>query len=94
MITVAVSYMTKWYGLILHDDSGYSRTVPFPDDPRDADPQGGAAFVDHTPNPRVVARWASRMGYKIDPLAWELMIGRWETEQTDRYDDELVLIWE
>jgi hypothetical protein len=36
-----------------------------------------SAYVDHTPNPEVVARYAGRFGMHIPELAMELMVGRW-----------------
>lgn len=49
----------------------------------------GSPYLDHAPNPRHVVRWAKRMGYVIDDLALELIVGRWELEAGRRYDDML-----
>lgn len=42
-------------------------------------------YVDHVPNPKVVARFARACSYDIDILAFELMVGRWEIEVRDNY---------
>lgn len=75
---VTVAFKTKWYGLtILHPEGG-SEEVPFPDEfTRGVD---GSPYLDHVPNPAHVASWAKRMGYDVDPLSWELIVGRWQIE--------------
>lgn len=51
----------------------------------------GSAYVDHVPNPRYVVRYAVKHGYHVDPVALEVMIGRWELECVvmSRYTDML-----
>lgn len=46
-----------------------------------------SAYRDHVPNPRAVIRLAKANGYLLDREALEMIIGRWELECLDRYDD-------
>lgn len=82
--TVTVEFYEKWYGLAIVQPSGSVEEVAFPDEPEfcrgDESP-----YADHVPNPRVVAAWARAKGYAIDPLAYEMMIGRWEIEARNNY---------
>jgi len=82
------AYM-KWYDLILvstngaHEDEvhtyiSYDQLEPFA-------PKGQSAYVDHVPNPLAVKAMAEAKGWQLDPLAFELIVGRWCTEVRD-YD--------
>lgn len=80
---IKVKFEHKWYGLEVHHPNGKTEYVDFPDEPN----MGGSPYVDHAPNPLHVAHWAHRMGYAIDVLSLEMMIGRWELECGEgRYD--------
>ena len=89
--TVTVEMYLKWYGLcvikqVVHDEVIIEQH-PFPDDPEFCKPDE-SPYVDHVPNPKVVARWAAKMGFNIDVLAWEMMVGRWHDEALGEYGDE------
>lgn len=68
--------------------NGNVEAMPFPDEPEFC--PGESPYVDHVPNPRVVAAWARSKGYDIDPLAYEMMIGRWEIEARNNYTAEVL----
>jgi hypothetical protein len=81
---VTVENYVKWYGLHLVHPGDRIEEVVFPDD----DPgENGCYFVDHVPNPVSVAKMARRLGYTIDPMSYEMMVGRWEIEVTGRARD-------
>jgi hypothetical protein len=85
---VTVELYVKWYSLHVIrriGDEFVIEEVPFPDDIEFCK-SNESAFVDHVPNPRVVARWATANGHVVDELAMELMIGRWEIEAQNNYD--------
>lgn len=85
---VCVELCNKWYSICLfYPDKGYVVDFAFP-----LDACGEAPFLDHAPNPRAIDQAAKEHGWLIDPLSWELMIGRWETEYHDRYQSEQVAV--
>ena len=89
--TVTVELYTKWYCLCvvrIGYDEVVVEEVPFPSDLEFC--EGETPFLDHAPNPVVVARWAAKQGYVVDDLAAELMIGRWEREYWEKYTETYV----
>lgn len=82
--TVTVEFYQKWYGLVVVQPNGNIEEVAFPDEgfckPSES------PYADHVPNPAVVMRWAKHHGYEVDPLALELMVGRWELDARNRYE--------
>jgi len=81
-ITVALE--PKWYCLYLITpvipdvpDLDDIREIKFEELEAIAD-GGDIAVCDHVPNPHLVVRYAESRGYTIDPLALEVIIGRWE----------------
>lgn len=90
---LTVELYSKWYGLdVIQPGKGLGvarvQRIPFPE-VFDL-PEGETSFVDHVPNPRAVVRYARKMNYDVDELALELMVGRWELEVGQRYNN----IWE
>jgi hypothetical protein len=82
---VTVEHYEKWYGLFLvHAFGGCVEEIPFPSE--DEDCAGKTPYVDHVPNPVVVDRMAHRLGYLVDPLSFEVMVGRWEIEVAGNYE--------
>lgn len=81
--TLTVELYEKWYTLFLVHSDNSVEEVLFPSSPNYT--AGEAPYVDHVPNPKVVARFARACNYDIDILAFELMVGRWEIEVRDRY---------
>lgn len=65
---LTVELYEKWYALQLLDENGGVSEVEFPE------------FRDHCPDPVAVQLLAVREGYYMDPLALEMIIGRWELE--------------
>jgi hypothetical protein len=90
--TVTVEMYSKWYSLFVVR-VGYDEVTieefPFPDDLEFC---GGneTPFLDHAPNPVVVARWALKNGFCVDDVAMETMIGRWEREYRETYGETYV----
>jgi hypothetical protein len=89
---LTVELCAKWYGFVLVRDGSppIVEEVPFPndDDVRELVKKGLLSrglvpYVDHVPNPRVVELFAEMRGYYLDEVAYEMMIGRWETERGD-----------
>lgn len=83
---VTVEIYSKWYELFLVHPGGGEEAVSFgtiADWLRSKtirlSPAIQVAYVDHVPNP-VVAAWAEDMGYALDDVAEEIMIGRWTQE--------------
>ena len=81
--TLTVELYSKWYYLYLVDPSGLVTEIDFPDD--ETCPEGESPYADHVPNPRAVSAWAEKMGYDVNPLAFEMIVGRWEIEIKIRY---------
>jgi len=81
---VCVEVYMKWYGLHLIRPNGEVERVPFPDDYAES---GETPFLDHAPNPTTVQRWAKRNNYVVCDIARELMIGRWELEYHEHYQE-------
>lgn len=86
---VTVELYVKWYKLfvikqVLYDEV-IVEVVDFPGEEYCA--EGETAYGDHVPNPRVVSRFASRNGYRVDEVALEVIIGRWEREHLNNYSD-------
>jgi len=79
--TLTVELYGKWYGLILYypvtgEEGEMYEELDFGVLADYCNPY----FSDHCPNPRAVERFAAAKGYYLDPLAYELIVGRWETE--------------
>jgi hypothetical protein len=81
---VTVENYCKWYGLYVVKPNSAVKHVPFPDDYAET---GETPCADHVPNPRTVCRWVEKNGYIVCEQSLEMMIGRWEREVGDRYDD-------
>lgn len=73
-----VSVMSsKWYNLELWTPEGM-HSIEFPD--MGNYEKLGSPYVDHVPNPKHVVLWAESMGYELDEMSLEVMIGRWALE--------------
>ena len=74
--TLTVELYVKWYTLYLvHPDERIEEVLY---------PLNG--FVDHVPKPAAVFDFAKENGYDIEPLAWEMIVGRWEIDVRENYD--------
>ncbi len=77
VLTVEMAY--KWYFLSLVDVLTNEVTeIGF--DELDVQGHGFTPFVDHAPNPKAVDWLCEKNGWTFDPLAEELITGRWEIE--------------
>lgn len=76
---VTVPMASKWYWLfVLHPDG---RLVKHDFGVLEGfEPKGQPYFVDHVPNPHAVDGWARSMGYYVDDVAMDMLVGRWEIE--------------
>lgn len=90
---VCVEFYSKWYSVYIvfpdranNDRPGAIVEYAYPHDC----PDGESPFLDHVPNPKAIAKFAQEHGCLIDPLSWELMVGRWEIEYHNRYQSEQV----
>lgn len=77
LLTVALA--EKWYCLYLVDVYDFA-VVKFDCWHDDAAALGVVPYVDHVPHPLAVEKFAKRVGYELDALAFELLVGRWELE--------------
>lgn len=82
--TITVELYEKWYGLFIVHRDGSVEKIPFPDEPEYCH-SDESPYVDHVPNPKVVARYAQINDYHVDNLAIELIVGRWEIQAKNRY---------
>lgn len=77
--TITVEYYIKWYSLFLVRPTGLIDVIPFSDLEKYA--KGSeTAYGDHVPNPDIVKVLSVDCDYDIDPIAMEMMIGRWQIE--------------
>ena len=80
---ITVEYYMKWYSLFcvgrIGDADVIEGLVQF-DALEEYALSNESAFVDHVPNPRVVERYAEALCIEIDPMALELIWGRWMIE--------------
>lgn len=80
---VHVPFETHWHTLqVIHAD-GRTELADFPD-MGNHERLGSALFGD-VPNPKHVLEWAQSMGYEVDDLSLELLVGRWEIQVLKRY---------
>jgi hypothetical protein len=79
--TITVELAEKWYSLWLVRPSGQIEPIPFPEIMEMDD----CSFVDHAPNPDAIRAYADAQDFEVDLVAFELIVGRWETEVTERY---------
>lgn len=78
--TLTVTLETKWYGLYLVANDGHPPAQISFKNLEEFCTGSESAFCDHCPNPNVVVRLAEAHKLDVDPLALEMMIGRWELE--------------
>jgi hypothetical protein len=96
---VTVELSSKWYGILVvwgdradrakrglpvfhgEADAVHIKEVPFPS----LQVGSQVSYVDHVPNPLTVRAWAEEQGYHVDEVAFEIMVGRWETEVKGNY---------
>lgn len=75
---ITVELYCKWYSLHVIHINGNVSTVPFT--ALEHVYKEGSAFRDHVPNPDAVRAYSEHMNYSIEPLAEELIEGRWKLE--------------
>ena len=85
---LTVENYPKWYGLVLVQPDGSVEDVSFGALQELADARGVSAYVDHVPNVELVPELARKMGWILDSVSYELMVGRWEAEVANpkKYD--------
>lgn len=76
---LTVEAYCKWYSLyVVHPDGTFAK-VPFADlEPYT--PEGMSAYVDHAPNPEAALEMATQRGWLLDPVAYDVMVGRFLVE--------------
>jgi hypothetical protein len=80
---VTVEYSSKWYNLFLIDNDRVINEPGF-DLLEKFALFHTPAYIDHVPNPTAVERFAESIGAEVDPMALEIMWGRWMLEGIDR----------
>ena len=87
--TITVENGTYWRELYILSPSGEVQPLPYPEDPEFVGPEEEAVAtiqnVRRIPNPSVVMRYAAAKLLKIDEVALEVMIGRWERKIWGHY---------
>lgn len=85
--TLTVENYCKWYEMWLLYPDGSLETVYFSRldllCTRETSLRGESPYVDHAPNPTVVARLAQLHSWHIDEQSYEMIVGRWELESKD-----------
>jgi hypothetical protein len=74
---ITVEVYEKWYELFVIHPNRRVETLGYDKLEEYAGPDG-SAYIDHVPNPRAVQRLANARGWHVHPLAFEMMVGRWE----------------
>ncbi len=77
---LTIELYIKWYTLYKVFPDGTFEKVTFPD----CD-EHQPSSVDHVPNPKAVKKFADDNNLILDELAYEIMVGRWETEVKNNY---------
>ncbi len=84
---LTVELAEKWYGLCLvraRKDGVLSllevEELDFGIFDELVEPPLGPSFCDHVPSPLFVERLAEEKGWRLDPLASDLIVGRWHSE--------------
>ena len=85
---LTVENYPKWYGFVLVKPDGSVEDVSFGVLQEVADERGVSAYVDSAPNAELVPELARKMGWHLDSVSYELMVGRWEAEVVNpkKYD--------
>ena len=76
--TLTVTATQKWYCFHRVDTDGTIREVPFSE--LEGFSKEYAPYADHVPYPPAVEWLVESKGWQVDPLALELMHGRWQLE--------------
>lgn len=76
ILTVELS--SKWYQLFILELDG--RVSPIDILTQNLCPHGCPGAVDHDPNPCWVESWALESDLEVEPLAMEMIVGRWVME--------------
>jgi hypothetical protein len=77
---LSVENYPKWCGLNLVLPDGTVEEVGFGELQALADERGTWSYVDHVPDPTLVAALARQREWVLDLVSYELMVGRWESE--------------
>lgn len=77
---ITVEFAHKWYTLFVVHPSGAVTELGYDDLYNCPGNKDTTLYVDHVPNPRAVEVYAEAVGCVIDPLAHELLYGRWQLE--------------
>ncbi len=80
MPVLTVELTDKWYSLHLVRSNGSVEILSFGELEAPAASLGCSPFCDHVPNPAAVRALAESQGWRLDSLAEELIVGRWELE--------------
>lgn len=84
--TLTVELTSKWYDVFVAHPDGTISTLDFYDDvPPYVEKDRLSSVVDHTFNPLYIKRIAAHYGYRIDPVAYDLIVGRWTEEALSQY---------
>jgi hypothetical protein len=74
----------KWYHLHFINTDGDVTELHF-GVLEHAAPNVSPPFVDHVPNPEAVRLYAAKYNIYVDESAYEMIVGRWELENEERY---------
>lgn len=83
--TLLVPFESKWYCLRLVSSEGVETDVSFSEVEGAVFPEwsfatDGTVIADHIIHPRAVVLYCNKKGHALDPLSYELLVGRWVLE--------------
>lgn len=80
---LTVENYEKWYCLYILRSDGTVEPVPVEAVMKQID--RGFLWIDHNFSPELVRAVAEDLGLEITPVAYEVIVGRWVTEQVGKY---------
>lgn len=83
--TITVERYYKWYEMFLVSKDDGVREITTEDWEKHANTFKGTTWGDHIPNPLFVKALAESNGWEIDPLSYEVIVGRWVIEHENKY---------
>lgn len=83
---LTVENSQKHYNLNLLLENGEVQTVPSSLVSIVNDELGGDLWIDHAYHPRLVLEVAKSLGVEVDPIALEILTGRWVLEKDSKYE--------
>lgn len=84
---ITVENYLKWYDVYLVHPSGEVSKIDLYLVERRLG--GETVWADHVPNPKAINETARFFGWDIDPISYELIVGRWVTTILHQFEAEV-----